>query len=206
MDRENVIQKITEEKGIESIPVLLDLLEKEDEETKNLIFEVLSYMGNESVPILMEEFKKRFETSEKDDVVLLYLMEMLGEMEIMEIVPYLERMLNRYTDERAFPIIIEHLWKLTGDLKYLSILETFLDEDEETEEIAIMAISQKADKKVIDILVEKYNNAKSNSKRALILDSLTKVLFMDFDLVPYLKEKSKEISDRVQWYLKNFSK
>ena len=78
-----------------------------------------------------------------DDVVLLYLAELLSDFKCLEIKENLEMMFNRFSDERAFPLILENLLKVTQDEKYLDILETYLDcEDVDIEEICIMAVTE----------------------------------------------------------------
>lgn len=201
MSKEEVIQKIVEEKGIEAIPNLISLLKDEDSETRELARDVLSVMGNEANDYILNEFKVRFEKNKEDDIVLLYLAEILTENNNKEIVPYLERMMNNYSDERAFPIIIEHLWKLTEEERYLDILETFLDDEEGLEELAIIAISHKPKKRVIDLLVKKYRTTENKSIQVFVLDSILKVLLADLSLAEYLKTKDDEISQKLQWHL-----
>jgi HEAT repeat protein len=205
MNREDLIQRVLQEKGIDAIPNLIRLLDEQDSETRELAVDVLSVMGGESKEYLLEEFKKRFERNREDDVTLLYLTELLADLECQEIVPYMERMINNYTDERAFPIIIENLLKLTKDEKYLDILLTFMDDGSEMEEIVLMSITNIPSKKVVDILSEKYENSKSKSKRALIMDSMVKVLLGDFELVPYLQQINPDLSKKLQWQIENQS-
>jgi HEAT repeat protein len=205
MNREYLIQRVLQEKGTDAIPNLIRLLEEQDSETRELAVDVLSIMGEESKEYLFEEFKKRFERNKKDDVTLLYLTELLADLECQEIVPYLERMINNYTDERAFPVIIENLLKLTKDEKYLDILLTFMDDESEMEEIALMSITNIPSKKVVDILSEKYENSKNKSKRALIMDSMVKVLLGDFELVPYLQQINPDLSKKLQWQIESQS-
>jgi hypothetical protein len=114
-------------------------------------------------------------------------------------------MINNYTDERAFPVIIENLLKLTKDEKYLDILLTFMDDESEMEEIALMSITNIPSKKVVDILSEKYENSKNKSKRALIMDSMVKVLLGDFELVPYLQQINPDLSKKLQWQIESQS-
>lgn len=205
MNREDLIQRVLQEKGTDAIPNLIRLLDEEDSETRDLAVDVLSVMGDESRDYLLKEFKKRFEKNRENDVTLLYLTELLSDLGCKEIVPYLERMINNYTDERAFPVIIENLLKLTKDDKYLDILLTFMDDGSEMEELALMSITNLPSKKVVDILSEKYENSKDKSKRALIMDSMVKVLLGDFELVPYLQQINPDLSKKLQWQIENQS-
>ncbi len=205
MNREDLIQRVLQEKGTDAIPNLIRLLDEEDSETRELAVDVLNVMGTESKDYLLEEFKKRFERNREDDVTLLYITELLADLDCKEIIPYLERMINNYTDERAFPIIIENLLKLTKDEKYLDILLTFMDDGSEMEEIALMSITNIPSKKVVDVLSEKYETSRNKSKRALIMDSMVKVLLGDFELVPYLQQINPELSKKLQWQIENQS-
>ncbi|BBE31846.1 hypothetical protein OSSY52_19870 [Tepiditoga spiralis] len=204
MYKEDIIQKIVEEKGIEAIPNLVKLLEDSDPDTRELARDVIGVMGESANEYLFEDFKKRFDKNLEDDMVMLYLAEILSQNGYKEIIPYLERMINNYTDERAFPIIVEHLWRLTKEERYLDILTTFLDDDDAVQEIAIMGISHVPTKKGIDVLVDKYNNSKENSSRALILDSILQIIINDFKLVPYLQEKDREIANKLRWHWETF--
>ncbi|MDN5342791.1 MULTISPECIES: hypothetical protein [Oceanotoga] len=202
MDREELIQKIIEEKGVSAIPKIVDLLSEEDVETRELARDILEIMGAaDGKDYLFEEFKNRFDLNEDDDISLLYLAEILADFECKEIIPYLERMINSFSDERAFPIIYENLLKLTKDEKYLEYIETYIDDGGELEEISIMAMTNMPSKRVVNNLISKYKNTNSNSIRALVLDSLVKVLLSDFELVPYLREIEPEISEKISWQL-----
>ncbi|UYO99625.1 hypothetical protein OF820_11205 [Oceanotoga sp. DSM 15011] len=202
MDREELIQKIIEEKGVSAIPKIVDLLSEEDVETRELARDILEIMGAaDGKDYLFEEFKNRFDLNEDDDISLLYLAEILADFECKEIIPYLERMINNFSDERAFPIIYENLLKLTKDEKYLEYIETYIDDGGELEEISIMAMTNMPSKRVVNNLISKYKNTNSNSIRALVLDSLVKVLLSDFELVPYLREIEPEISEKISWQL-----
>jgi HEAT repeat protein len=205
-DRDELIEKIIIEKGIEAIPNLIELIEDEDPEMRELASEVLTSFGPEAKDYVFEEFKKRFASNNEDDVVLLYLSEVLSDYQCKEILPYLERMLNMYNDERAFPLIIENLFKLSKDEKYLNILETFIEDEGELEEIGIMAITHAPSEKVVDILIKKYEASTNKSIKVFVLDSILKVLLSDLSLVPYLKEKNLEIAEKIQWQIENSQK
>ena len=155
--RDEVILKIIEEKGIKAIPNLIELLEDENPEVRELAMEALSILAPEGKDYLLKEFKKRFRMNLQDDVVLLYLAELLSDYRCSEIKEDLETMFNRFSDERAFPLILENLLKATQDEKYLDLLKTYLDgEDIDVEEICVMAITELPSKKSIDILLDSH--------------------------------------------------
>jgi hypothetical protein len=63
MEREELINRIVEEKGVEAAPVLLSLLVSEDSETAQICFDALIQMGKDVVPFLIE---KRISTPYQD--------------------------------------------------------------------------------------------------------------------------------------------
>jgi len=200
--REDLIKKIVDEKGLQAIPNLIELLDDDDYEVRELARDALSVMAPEGKEYLLQEFKRRFNLNIQDDTVLLYLAELLSDLNCHEIVENLKMMFNKFTDERAFPLIIENLLKITKDESYLDILKTYIDSNEgEIEEISIMAVTELPSRKTLDILLEKYYKSDNNSLKALILDSITKILSQNFDLVPYLQERDPDISEKLRWHL-----
>ncbi|WGS65300.1 HEAT repeat domain-containing protein [Marinitoga aeolica] len=204
MKREDVIQRIIEEKGVKAIPILIEMMEDSDADTYSLITDIIDVMGTEAKAYLFEEFLKRFEKKSFDDVVMLYLIDVLSEMECQEIKPYLERMMNLYSDERAFPIILEALLRITKDEKYIDILATFLDDTGDIQELAIMALAELPTKKGINYLLNKYLDNISKSEKALILDSIQKMTFKNNDLLEEVKKHpaGEEIFEMLEWMLK----
>lgn len=204
MKREDVIQRIIEEKGVTAIPILIDMMEDSDAETYELIMDIIDIMGAEAKEYLFKEFLKRFHQKNLDDVVMLYLIDILSELECNELAPYLERMLELYSDERAFPIIIEALLRLTKDEKYLDILATYLNDEGEIQELAVMAMAELPVSKSINYLLNKYTENISKQQKALILDSIQKMLVKNKDLLPIVKEHpaGDEISEMLEWMLK----
>lgn len=201
--REELLKKIVEEKGIQAIPNLIKLLDDEDTEVSELARDALSIMAPEGKDYLLNEFKKRFDLNLQDDTVLLYLAELLSELGCQEIEENLKMMFNKFSDERAFPLIIEHLLKLTKDEQYLDILETYLDGEEgEIEEISLMAMTELPTRKCLDILLKKYYRTNDSSIKSLVLDSITKILYKNPKLVPYLQERDSKLSDKLQWYIR----
>ncbi|HBT50747.1 MAG TPA: hypothetical protein DEA49_01340, partial [Petrotoga sp.] len=155
--REDLIKKIVDEKGLQAIPNLIELLDDEDYEVRELARDALSVMAPEGKEYLLQEFKRRFNLNLQDDTVLLYLAELLSDLNCHEIVENLKMMFNKFSDERAFPLILENLLKITKDESYLDILKTYIDSDEgEIEEISVMAITELPSRKTLDILLEKY--------------------------------------------------
>ncbi|WP_129409315.1 hypothetical protein [Marinitoga lauensis] len=204
MKREDVIQRVIEEKGVEAIPVLINMMEESDAETYSLITDIIDVLGPEAKKYLFDEFLKRFEKNSFDDVVMLYLIDVLSEMECQELKPYLERMMNLYSDERAFPIILEALLRITKDEKYIDILATFLDDTGDIQELAIMAMAEMPTKKGINYLLNKYLENISKSEKALILDSIQKMTFKDNKLLEEVKKHpaGEEIYEMLEWMLK----
>ncbi|SHE48796.1 hypothetical protein SAMN02745164_00533 [Marinitoga hydrogenitolerans DSM 16785] len=204
MRREDVIQRVIEEKGVEAIPVLINMMEDSDADTYSLITDIIDVLGSEAKRYLFDEFLKRFEKNNFDDVVMLYLIDVLSEMECQELKPYLERMMNLYSDERAFPIILEALLRITKDEKYIDILATFLDDTGDIQELAIMALAELPTRKGLKYLLNKYLENISKSEKALILDSIQKIIFKNRELFEEVKKHpaGEEISEMLEWMLK----
>lgn len=204
MKREDVIQRIIEEKGVEAVPILINMMEDSDADTYSLITDIIDALGPDAKRYLFNEFLKRFEKNTVDDVVMLYLIDILSEMECQEIKPYLERMMNLYSDERAFPIIMEALLRITKDEKYVDILATYLNDTGDLQELAIMALAELPTKKGINYLLNKYMENSSKSEKALILDSIQKMTFKNRDLLEEVRKHpaGEEIFEMLEWMLK----
>lgn len=204
MKREDVIQRIIEEKGVEAVPILINMMEDSDADTYSLITDIIDALGPDAKRYLFNEFLKRFEKNTFDDVVMLYLIDVLSEMECQEIKPYLERMMNLYSDERAFPIIMEALLRITKDEKYVDILATYLNDTGDLQELAIMALAELPTKKGINYLLNKYMGNSSKSEKALILDSIQKMTFKNRDLLEEVRKHpaGEEIFEMLEWMLK----
>ena len=125
MDREDVINRIVQEKGTDAIPILIEQLESPDPQVSDIADEALMLLAYEGKDIIMNHFKERFSLKKRDDVTLLYLAQILAHIKSTEIVPYIQKMFDMFSDERAAPLLIECLLKVTGDKKYLDMLYAY---------------------------------------------------------------------------------
>ncbi len=153
--RLEIINKVVEEKGVEAIPDLLTLMEKNegDSELILLITEMISRMGSGSRDYLIEYLKdkrKRFNTDpckykeEAYRTTLLVVIDLMGELGVHEDIELIEAFLGLFDEEKAHLIIYEAIAKLGGGLKYIDLLELLAFEDDFTEEIigqVIMTLS-----------------------------------------------------------------
>jgi len=202
VDREDVINRIVQEKGTDAIPVLIEQLESADPQVSDIADEALMLLAYEGKDIILNHFKERFSLKKRDDVTLLYLAQILAHIKSPEIVPYIQKMFDMFSDERAAPLLIECLLKITGDKKYLDMLYAY-SQDIEFEEIIIMALGDFPSKDSLDKLMKLYELSSDKSIKSLILESTLKILFSDFELVSYVNQRNPEISEKLQWALKN---
>ncbi|QTA37331.1 hypothetical protein JYK00_06205 [Thermosipho ferrireducens] len=131
MDRESLIKRIVEEKGDKAIPELVKLLKEGDSEVRDIVSEALFKLGNKAREYLLKEFHEGLKAQKKDDVYLLYVVDLLGDFGERSIVPYLYKLLSFYSFEEAELIIYEALAKLGEGDKVYDILRFFLLEDTE---------------------------------------------------------------------------
>ncbi len=154
-----LIDRIVTEKGVDAIPALLNLLSDESEEVKDIVVEAIYRFGDSARPVLVECFRERLHQDEKNDVVTLYLVDILSDLNEHSIKKDLYNLLKRYNDERAHLIIYEALAKLGDGDKVIDIVEYFLIEDEyrlELAEQAIMVLANIPNKRALNCLVKAF--------------------------------------------------
>lgn len=79
--KEELIERIVSEKGEEAFPKLLELLEDEDPEVKEIVSEVFYRLGDRAREFLFNEIQKRRERGfEKNDITNLYIIDILGDL------------------------------------------------------------------------------------------------------------------------------
>ncbi|AEH50889.1 HEAT repeat domain-containing protein [Pseudothermotoga thermarum] len=154
-----LIDRIILEKGISAIPVLLNLLEDENEEVRDIVIETIYRFGDQAKPVLLEKFKERMHKNEKNDVITLYIADILADLNEQSIKKDLYNLLQRYDDEMAHLVIYEALAKLGEGEKVVDVVGYFLIEDEYRQELAeqaIMVLANIPTKKALDYLIKAY--------------------------------------------------
>jgi HEAT repeat protein len=144
MERNEIINRIIEEKGSKAIPDLIKLLEDEDPEVREIASEALFKLGDDARSALLKEFHRRIEERAKNDITLLYIIDLLADFGEKSILKHLYTVLSLYSWEEAELIIYEAIAKLGDGDKVYDILRYFLLEDEERKKLgaqAAMALS-----------------------------------------------------------------
>jgi len=139
MERSELINRIVEEKGSKAIPDLIKLLEDEDPEVREIASEALFKLGDDAKTALLKEFHRRLGERNKNDITLLYIIDLLADFGEKSILNSLYKILSLYSWEEAELIIYEALAKLGEGDKVYEILRYFLLEDEERKKLGVQA-------------------------------------------------------------------
>lgn len=157
MEREELIKRIIEEKGEQAIDDLIKLLEDEDSQVKEIASETLFKLGKASKDPLYREFKKRLHEGSRNDITLLYIIDLLADLGDERIKKDLYNALSLFDFEEAELIIYEALSKLGDGEKVYKILRYFLLEDADRKKYgaqAAMALSYIEMPEVVKDLVQ----------------------------------------------------
>jgi len=197
VERQELIDRIVEEKGEEAVPLLLDLMVSEDDETAQICFEALLQLGGRTSPELLKRLREGGE-----DISILYLADLAGELGDKKAVPYLYDLLRRFDDERSQAVIYEALARLGEGSKVAGILSLLLQEggDESSRDQLIMAISLTASPEGVKTLARMYYDTKfDKSTRAFVLEGLHMLLSSNAKLKDVLLEldNGREIMERL---------
>jgi HEAT repeat protein len=201
MEREELINRIVEEKGVEAAPVLLSLLVSEDSETAQICFDALIQMGKDVVPFLIEKMR----SEDIDPVSRLYLADLAGEIGDIRAVTHLYELLSKYSDERSQIVIYEALARLGEGEKVVDVLALMLEEnyDAELQDPLIMALSNTDSSVAVKALAGFYGNKLADkSAKAFALEGIHSILARRHELKNYLLSlhNGKEIAERLyQW-------
>ncbi|AFK06517.1 hypothetical protein BG32_13420 [Mesotoga sp. HF07.pep.5.2.highcov] len=201
MEREELINRIVEEKGVEAAPVLLSLLVSEDSETAQICFDALIQMGKDVVPFLIEKMR----SEDIDPVSRLYLADLAGEIGDIRAVTHLYELLSKYSDERSQIVIYEALARLGEGEKVVDVLALMLEEnyDAELQDQLIMALSNTDSSVAVKALAGFYGNKLADkSAKAFALEGIHSILARRHELKNYLLSlhNGKEIAERLyQW-------
>jgi len=208
MNRDEVIRKIVDEKGEEAIPVLLDLLEKEDDEVANICLDALCDMGSSGIDALFKKLKEIVSEGRQNDITALYIVDRLSDIGETRIVPLIYSMLKLYDSEEAQVILYEALAKLGEGDKVVDLLSMLLKEAVSTDfrDQIIMALSYTGSMKALKALVELYNDDKiDKATKAFLLEALQMMLVNRPEFIEVVKnlKSGKEIIDKIYCWGEN---
>ncbi|HCI28751.1 MAG TPA: hypothetical protein DE117_01010 [Fervidobacterium sp.] len=129
--REELISRIIEEKGGPTFDDMVRLLEDEDENVRDIATEVLYRLGDKIRDRLEQLVKSKVKNGKKNDTVLLYLIDLVGDIGSQNAVKDLIRAISLYDFEEAQLVIYEALAKLGAGEQFYPLLRYMLLEGEE---------------------------------------------------------------------------
>lgn len=131
--REELIRRIIEEKGEAAYDEMIALLEKEDDdpEVREIVTEVLYRLGEKIAPKLEKTIKEKVRSGVKNDVPLLYLIDLAGDLGLRRLIADITKSLELYDFEEAQLVIYEALAKLGAGEQFYPLLRYMLLEGEE---------------------------------------------------------------------------
>jgi len=132
-EREELIRRIVEEKGEDAYDEMISLLEKEDDdpEVREIVTEVLYRLGDRIASKLEKTIKEKIKSGIKNDVPLLYLIDLAGDLGLRRLVTDITKALELYDLEEAQLVIYEALAKLGAGEQFYPLLRYMLLEGEE---------------------------------------------------------------------------
>lgn len=130
-EREELINRILEEKGVNAFDDMVKLLEDEDENVREIAAEVLYRLGDSVKGKLEEILKKSISSGEKNKTSLLYIIDLLGDLNVKSAVKDILKAIELYDFEEAQLVIYEALAKLGAGEQFYPLLRYMLLEGEE---------------------------------------------------------------------------
>jgi HEAT repeat protein len=195
-DVEKLVERIMTEKGVEAIPSLIDLLTDEDEKVRETVLQIIYRFGDTARPILLQKYREHIKMCQQNDVVLLYLVDILSDFGETSIKKDLYNLLSKYDDESAQLVIYEAICKLKDGEKILDVLAYYLLEDEYREELAtqvIMALSHVPTPRTIEVLTRAYRDERfTQDIKKDIVQAISMLTMKD----PKLWDHFEKIADR----------
>ncbi|MFN6991665.1 MAG: HEAT repeat domain-containing protein [Fervidobacterium sp.] len=187
-EREKLIERIINEKGTEAFEDMIKLLEDDDENVREIAAEVLYRLGDSSLGKLEQVLKDTIRKGEKNKVSLLYIIDILGDLNDRNAVKDILKALELYDFEEAQLVIYEALAKLGAGEQFYPLLKYMLLEGEERFEYGpqvAMVLSYLDMPEVVRNLVEAIDSNDFNGEDLeLIKQALTNVI----NLRPAYKE------------------
>lgn len=130
-EREELINRIIEEKGVNAFDDMVKLLEDEDENVREIAAEVLYRLGDSVKGKLEEILRNSISSGEKNKTSLLYIIDLLGDLNVKSAVKDILKAIELYDFEEAQLVIYEALAKLGVGEQFYPLLRYMLLEGEE---------------------------------------------------------------------------
>ncbi|MFN3691486.1 MAG: HEAT repeat domain-containing protein [Fervidobacterium sp.] len=188
IEREKLIERIINTKGTEAFEDMIKLLEDDDENVREIAAEVLYRLGDSILGKLEQVLKDTIRKGEKNKVNLLYIIDILGDLNDRNAVKDILKALELYDFEEAQLVIYEALAKLGAGEQFYPLLKYMLLEGEERFEYGpqvAMVLSYLDMPEVIRNLVEAID---SNDFKGEDLELIKQALTNVINLRPAYKE------------------
>ncbi|APT72713.1 hypothetical protein BG95_07555 [Thermosipho sp. 1063] len=202
MEREELIKRIIDEKGKEAVDDLIKLLDDEDSQVREIASEALFKLQEYSREKLLEEFKSRVLEAKKNDITLLYVIDILADIGEKSIKKDLYSVLSLYSFEEAELVIYEAIAKLGYGDEVYDILKYFLLGDAERKKFgaqAAMALSYVNRPEVVKDLVSAINSGDFDGEDLeIIKKSLSNIVMKNSMYYDILK---KLVGEDVEKYM-----
>ena len=160
-EREALINRIIEEKGEAAFDSMVRLLEDEDDTVRDIATEVLYRLGDRIASKLEKLVISKIRDEKKNDMTLLYLIDLLGDIGYQsvnkDLTKELVKAISLYDLEEAQLVIYETLAKLGAGEEFYPLLRYMLLEGEESYMFgaqAAMAMSYRNVPEVVHDLVD----------------------------------------------------
>ncbi len=165
---ENIVEKIIKEKGSKAFKQMVEMLYDDSDEVREIATEVLVRLAHNNPKIkekLITKVKNVVKHSAKNDIAILYIVDILGEIGATEIVDELYKLIELYDFEDAQILLYENIIKLGKGEEFYPVLRYYLLEGEERKQYGAQAA----------IAMSYYKNPE------VVLDLLKAIESKDFD-------------------------
>lgn len=203
-DKEKLIRRIVEEKGKDALPTLLKLLEDEDPEVREIVSEALRLLGDDAREFLYTELLKRWRKEfKRNDITLLYIVDILGDLGEKRMEKILLDMLSKYDDEEALLVIYEALAKIGKGNEFLPYLEYLLFEDSYRKELCeqvAMVLANINSERSLDLLLKALDDDLfSDENKEFFLKAIFLLISRNPSFVEYIIKKGKrDVIDKIR--------
>ncbi|AAD36704.1 hypothetical protein THMA_1678 [Thermotoga maritima MSB8] len=195
--KEELIERIVSEKGEEAFPKLLELLEDEDPEVKEIVSEVFYRLGDRAREFLFNEIQKRRERGfEKNDITNLYIIDILGDLGEKRMKNVLYELMEKYDSEEALLIIYEALAKIGEGEVFLPELEYLMFEDayrkELCEQVAMVLANIPTERSLRILLKALKSKEFSEDQKEFFRRAVEMILYRKPELSKYVTDEERK--------------
>jgi HEAT repeat protein len=195
--KEELIERIVSEKGEEAFPKLLELLEDEDPEVKEIVSEVFYRLGDRAREFLFNEIQKRRERGfEKNDITNLYIIDILGDLGEKRMKSVLYELMEKYDSEEALLIIYEALAKIGEGEVFLPELEYLMFEDayrkELCEQVAMVLANIPTERSLRILLKALRSDDFSEDQKEFFRRAVEMILYRKPELSKYVTDEERK--------------